>query len=503
MNVIRRLCFCILIGMIPVARADEAAVSSDETALQAEIQRILNARVCREGTVGVVIMNLADNRIVFERNPDLPMKPASNQKILTTIGAMGLLSPQYQFKTTVFQGGESSHGVLNGDLFLKGGGDPFLVKEQMWIVAERVHAMGIHHVTGNIVTDSSFFDAVGEASPDWNRIKMPLWYNAPTGGLAFNFNAITVVATPGQSTGDPVTITVDPPLGNLFKIEGQPTTGPPGSRISLVLDIREKDDRCHLLLKGRMPVNCGTQSYYRHINLSSLYAGHAFKYYLEQVGVTVDGNVTRGVTPTDAQEVVTHESQPLSALLQAANKYSNNFMIEQIVKTIGAEVVSNPGSTAEGLDAIKEYFLKNGLNTEGMVLNDGSGLSRANRVTPMQLAALIAFAVNTSHFGPEFLTTLPVAGVDGTLKKRLKKNPDKRLVRAKTGLINNVVCLSGLVDGRRGQGLVFSIMINKNHSRHRDSKEVQDEIVEALLTYWKKQLDTEVQEGNIGSEIPQ
>ncbi|HPQ41342.1 MAG TPA: D-alanyl-D-alanine carboxypeptidase/D-alanyl-D-alanine-endopeptidase [bacterium] len=493
---------CVFVFTAIGVHADEAVITSAEAVLDKEIRTILNARVCREGNVGVVVENLEDGRVVFEYNPDLPLKPASNQKILTTIGALGLLSPQYQFKTRVFRASDETNGVLGGDLYIKGGGDPFLVKEEMWLLADRVAAMGIRHVKGNIIADGSFFDSVGEPSPDWERIRMPLWYNAPTGGLAFNFNAITVIASPGAQPGDPVKISVDPPL-ECFQIEGQPTTGPPGSRITLILDIRETEGICHLLLKGRMPSTCGTQSYYRHINSADMYAGHAFKYYLEQVGVIVDGTVIRGETPESASEIVVHESEPLYGLLQAANKYSNNFMIEQIVKTIAAETVSNPGSTAEGLEKIKSYFTDIGMDTSGMVLNDGSGLSRSNLVSARQLARLIEYAVNESHYGPEFLTTLPVAGVDGTLKKRLKDHPDKRLVRAKTGLINNVVCLSGLVDGRRGKGLVFSILINRNHSRHRDSKEVQDEIVEALLTYWKTINTTGIREGSIGTENAQ
>ncbi|MCD4654476.1 D-alanyl-D-alanine carboxypeptidase/D-alanyl-D-alanine-endopeptidase [bacterium] len=472
---------CVLSGSV---FAGESGSTAPEEILIKEFENILNARVCREGKVGLVVKDLKNGDILFQRNPMLPLVPASNQKIVTTIGALGLLSPQFSFKTSVYRNDELNSGVLDGNLYIKGGGDPFLVKEEMWKLAERVESMGITHTKGDIIADSTYFDGIGDPSKDWKRIKMPLWYNAPTGGLAFNFNAISVIATPGKRPDSLVTIKVDPPL-DCFEVRGSPKTGPAGSRITLILDIKEINGKCVLLLKGRMPVDCDTQKYYRHVDNSTRYAGYAFKYYLEQVGITIDGDVAYGKTPSTARRVVVHESQPLYALLNRANKFSNNFMIEQTVKTIAAENVSFPGTTMKGLHAIKLYFSDQlGIDTEGMILDDGSGLSRKNRITAIQFTELIRYAVNESYFGPEFLSTLPIAGVDGTMKKRLKNHRTKRLVRAKTGLIDNVVCLSGLIDGRKGEGLVFSIMINRNKCRHRDSKTVQDKLLKSMLKYW-------------------
>lgn len=473
-----------ILFILSVNASEKVSKSPLET-LHAEIDRTMKAAVCREGKVGIVVQDLQSGDFLFEHNPNLPLVPASNQKIVTTIAALEMLTPQYTFKTDVFYSGELKGNTLHGDLYISGGGDPFLVKEEMWKLAERVYSMGVHRVKGRIIADNSFFDGLGVPSPDWKRIKMPLWYNAPTGGLAFNFNAISVVAKPGPKQGSPVKITVDPPL-ECFEIQGNPTTGAAGSRISLILDIKEKDGKFILLLKGRMPKTCETQTYYRHVNDAVRYAGYAFKYYLEQNGIIIDGSVDFGPVPADAADLVTHESRPLYSLLQSANKFSNNFMIEQTVKTIAAEMVSQPGTTMKGLKAIHGFYTEEaGINTEGMVLNDGSGLSRKNRITARQFAQMIRYATNQSMIGPEFLTGLPIAGTDGTLKKRLKTHPEKLLIRAKTGLIDNVVCLSGVVDGRAGKGLAFSIMINRNKCRHRDSKKVQDKILKSMLKYWK------------------
>jgi serine-type D-Ala-D-Ala carboxypeptidase/endopeptidase (penicillin-binding protein 4) len=447
---------------------------------------VLNTRVCREGAVGIVIQDLYTGRVLFEHNPDTPLQPASNQKILSTTAALGILTPEYRFKTAVHYTGELTNGVVTGDLFLVGGGDPFLVKEELWKVAERVNAMGIRRVAGNIITDGTFFDAVGYPDTDWNRISMPLWYNAPTGGVAYNFNAISVMASPGTRQGDPVRITVDPPM-EFFNIQSTAVTGTPRSRITLVLDVRENDDSIDIIMRGSLPTGTATQTYYRHLTSSQAYAGNAFRYYLESFGVTVDGAVTQGVLPAATRRVYVHESRLLSELLIPLNKYSNNFMIEQIIKTIAAEQCNCPGSTAHGLQIVHDFFQNEwGINTSGMVLSDASGLSRRNRVTARQFADILRYTLVESFFGPEFMAGQPLAGTDGTMRRRLADHPQQRIVRAKTGLINNVVCLSGVIDGRRGKGLVFSILINRNRGRHGESRQAQDRMLEAMLDYWNE-----------------
>lgn len=452
--------------------------------LRQQIGAILDRGICREGKTGVLIQDLRSGQVLIERNADTPMIPASNQKVLTTVGAFGILSPQYTFETSVRYSGTMKDGRVTGDLYLIGGGDPSLVKEEMWKIAERVGAMGIRSVSGDLVVDGHFFDGQGYPDEDWKRISMPLWYNAPTGGAAFNFNSISVIVAPGARPGDPARVSVDPPL-EYFEVQNSAKTGPAKSKVSLVLDIADSDEKCLVVVKGKIPAQIKPQTYYRHLESADAYAGHSFRYYLEQTGVVVEGRVRQGKKPDKTAAVFQNQSAPLSELLRDANKVSNNFMMEQIAKTVGAETCDCAGSTRSGMQKIKDYFSSDvKLPTAGMVLSDGSGLSRLNRVTPRQMAGIIRWALNESTFGPEFLTCLPVAGVDGTMKRRLTKHPDKRLIRAKTGLINNVVCLSGVVDGRSGNGLVFSIFINQNKGRHGESKKAQDDILSSMLNYW-------------------
>ncbi|MBN1879479.1 D-alanyl-D-alanine carboxypeptidase/D-alanyl-D-alanine-endopeptidase [bacterium] len=482
-NLVLLLNMLLLTGITHLAAADKKIISTAAD-LKQDITSILQRRVCKEGKTGVFIQDLESGEILIDSNGDRPLMPASNQKIISTVGALGILSPQYLFNTSVYYSGSMDQGRISGNIFLVGGGDPFLTKEVLWKIAERVYAMGVRSVSGDIVTDGHYFDDKGYPDDDWKRITMPLWYNAPTGGIAFNFNAISVIASPGSKPGDPAKITIDPPL-EYFEIQSTATTGLPKSKVTLILDIKESSEKCIIIIKGKIPVNISPQTYYRHIKSSQEYAGHSFRYLLQQVGVLVGGDVRQGKKGNEAKEIYVNNSLPLSELLRSANKFSNNFMMEQIVKAVAAESCHCSGSTRFGMQKIREFLATVvHLDTAGMVLSDGSGLSRLDRVSPRQMAHVIRWTLNESDFAPEFMTCLPIAGVDGTMKRRIAKHPNKRMIRAKTGLINNVVCLSGVVDGRRGKGLVFSIFINQNKGRHGESKKVQDDILESMLDYW-------------------
>lgn len=478
--VIHGMLLLLLLHCIPVSSNQTDPMQKFEN----EIQAILNTRVCRESVIGIMIQDLDSGRILFQHQADLPLQPASNQKILTTIGALGLLTPEYKFKTSIHYTGELVDGVVTGSLYFIGGGDPFLVMEELWKIADRVSAMGIRHVSGDLIVDGTFFDDSGYPDDDWGRIGMPLWYNAPTGGAASNFNAISILAAPGKRLGDPVKITIDPPL-KFFTIQSSAVTGRARSSISLVLDLKQQDESCDIIMKGALPLNSRTQTYYRHLTLTDQFTGHTFQYLLNEKGIVIDGSVMRGNKPEQSTLIYEHNSRPLSELLITANKFSNNFMTEQVIKTIAAHTCNCPGSTDLGMRLIKEYFEKElKMDTKGMVLSDGSGLSRRNRITARQFCELLRNTLHKSCFGPEFLATQPIAGVDGTMKRRLNDHSDRRWIRAKTGSINNVVCLTGLIDGRCGRGLVFSILINKNRGRHGESRQAQDRMLEAMLDYW-------------------
>jgi serine-type D-Ala-D-Ala carboxypeptidase/endopeptidase (penicillin-binding protein 4) len=456
------------------------------TAAIASLQSKLSAIVGKlpsNAKAGIVIADLSSGDVLFETSADTPMKPASNMKIITTAAALSKRGPEFTFQTSVLSSVPAKNGTLPGNLYFQGGGDPFLVQEQLWKITDSLRSHGLRHVKGNIVIDAGFFDDVPFPDKNWKRINNRYSYNAPTSGVAFNFNSVGVEVKPGDKIGDHAMVALQPD-SKYFTVTNNTRTGRSGSRISLVLDLKETEGACIIDLKGSIPINCKPQLYWRHVKQPALYCGITFLDYLTQCGIRLDGRVVEGTVPEDAQILTTHTSRPLSTLLRDANKYSNNFMMEQILKTIGTGADSKPGSTEEGIRQVTEFLWETGMDIEGFVMQDGSGLSSGNRITARQACHLIRYIVNTSTYSPEFLNCLPIAGVDGTLKKRLKADPRHRMVRAKTGIINGATCLSGIVDGRGGQGLVFSLLFNTTHNRHRELKKCQDKILIQLLDYW-------------------
>jgi serine-type D-Ala-D-Ala carboxypeptidase/endopeptidase (penicillin-binding protein 4) len=201
----------------------------------------------------------------------------------------------------------------------------------------------------------------------------------------------------------------------------------------------------------------------------------------------VSGKLVSGTAPAKRTTIATNLSRPLSILLREAVKFSNNFMVEQVLKTLGSQLSDLPGSTDSGVLEVKKYLSSLGLDLTNFQMRDGSGLSRRNFVSPRLFTGLFDSIMKETTYSPEFLNALPVAGVDGTMRKRLKNYPEHRLVRAKTGVVDGVTCLTGIIDGRGGEGILFSLMFNKNGNRHGDCKNIQNQILKALLEYWVPQ----------------
>lgn len=451
--------------------------------LIARLQSAVKDPIVKPQGTGIMIRDLQSDEILFQLNPDLPLVPASNMKLFTTVAALNILTPEYTFETKVYRSGDVSGGVIDGNLLLVGGGDPFLVPEQLWQLAQKVAATGIRKVSGDLIVDSSFFDSVPVPDPDWNRLGKSTWYSAPMCGLSYSFNVVTVTLKPGEKPGAPPQVILDPPDSH-FSIVNNGTTGAAKTKSTMSATISETDSSSIVTVRGSIPLKGSPKSYRTQIKHPDLFAGGAFRALLAQNGVTVTGVLRAGKRQGTEKQVAIIESQTLSHILMGANKFSNNFMVEQILKTIGAETYSSPGSTISGARAVKEFLKEVGINTNGFFMNDGSGLSRKNRVTPRQLADCMRFVLRDSTFAPELLNSLPVAGIDGTLRKRFKSDARSRLIRAKTGLINNVSCLTGVVDGRQGKGFVFSIMVNKSQNQHAAAKALQDKILKILLDAW-------------------
>jgi D-alanyl-D-alanine carboxypeptidase/D-alanyl-D-alanine-endopeptidase (penicillin-binding protein 4) len=409
--------------------------------------------------VGALVVRARDGEVVFARQPDRGLVPASNQKVLTALAALETFGPTHRFVTRVWADREPDADGAVGALVVEGGGDPGLTSEQLWRLAADLRLSGLRRVGGGIVVDDAAFgdgfwlDAWGEVS---TRA-----YHAPVGALNVNYGAYQLDVRPGTKVGAPVVAALDPPVPFLaLAVRAQ--TRARGTPAKLVVD-RAADDGGgeRVIVSGAVPVGAGPELFRRSVGDPALYAGAVLRMQLEALGVGVEGAVRRGRVPAGAQPLLEFESQPLGQIVELFVKWSNNTIAETLLKAMGRAATGEPGSWENGRRAALASLARLGVDTGSLVMVDGSGLARGNRAPPRALVEALRVARASFRFGPELVAALPVAAGDGTLKKRAAAAAGA--VRAKTGLLDGVTGLSGFAASPEQGELVFSILVNGYH----------------------------------------
>lgn len=446
------------------------------------VNRVLSHSCLINARVGIRIRSLEKKDVLYERNGDQLFIPASNMKLLTTAAALRNLGPDYRFMTRIYTAGRIRDGVLYGDLYVKGFGDPHLVTEQMWLMANEVKNLPIKRVEGNIFADDTYFDGelrVKTWKKDWGSEA----YNAPLGALSFNFNTVTVHVQPGLKNGSRPILIIDPDI-DYFKLTNSALTLPFNRRRGrLIINRVAADDHNEIHVSGVIPRNGKRKSYYLNVTDPAQYSVKVFKKNLQQAGVDVAGKALRGKVPEGALLLVEHQSEPLSEIIRGLNKYSNNFMAEQVLKTLGAEVIGAPGTTNKGLRVLREYMKSLGYFPHQYVALDGSGLSRGSRLSPAQIVSVLEDVYKDLSVYPEFITALGVMGLDGSVKKRMQKKKEARIVRVKTGTLNNVSALSGYFQSGDGERFAFSMLMNRLKCSNKHILDLQDKIISKAIHF--------------------
>ncbi|MFQ5895008.1 MAG: D-alanyl-D-alanine carboxypeptidase/D-alanyl-D-alanine-endopeptidase, partial [Nitrospinota bacterium] len=429
-------------------------------AFRAGVRGVLRENCGRRAEVGFQVRSLATGEVLYDHRGGRPLIPASNVKLVTTAAALVRLGPDYAFPTEVRAREAPKGGVLRGDLYLKGFGDPALVHERLWLLAREVAHRGVREVQGDLVADDAFFDAA-RRNPAWpGRTRtMASSYEAPAGALSLDFNVVTLYVEPGSSPGQKARVVADPSSEHV-RVQNRVTTGARGVRPSLVVGRRKKGGRDVIVVRGRVPAGGRRRRYYVSVSDPPLYAARAFAKFLEGAGVRLRGRIRRGETPPGTNLVARTRSKPLSAIVRDLNKLSNNFIAEQVLKTLGAEVYGPPGSWEKGLRVVRGFLKELGVPEGQFRLADGSGFSLKNRLAPAALVRVLVRMYADFRLGPEYVASLGVAGVDGTLRRRLRGTTAERRIRAKTGLLRRVRALSGYAVSRAGEPLAFSILVN-------------------------------------------
>jgi len=485
---LRRGCVVVsLFGCVGVGSAVAATQDPFVEALHKRLNFVFKNDKRGRENLGVSVFSLSRQETLFELNAESPLMPASTVKLLTAVVALRKLGPDYTYKTMVYADKAPKNGVLEGNLYLKGGGDPSLVTERLFLLAADVLRTGIKEVRGDIVVDDWIFDQIGH---DPRRIptETDRPYNAPVGGLSFNYNSTTVYFRPGERLGDPARVFVEPDTGYV-RIKNDAKTSKAGSAYKIDAVRASSDESGDTIrVTGSIPLGMTEQRRYFNIVSPSSYSGYAMKMLLEMRGVRFaqSSKIVHKEVPHTAIKITELGSLPLSEIVKLMNKYSNNFIADTILKTLGKELRGSPGTMDKGLEVLNEEALRLGLDTKGLNLVSGSGLTRINRMSTRQFIQLINASYLDFEVLPELLSSLPIAGRDGTLRSRMHGTQAFGRLRGKTGSIDGVAAIAGVVQSRGGELLAFSVMMNDASKDNSVIRNWQDPLGQALAEFSRK-----------------
>jgi len=450
--------------------------------LQTRIVEVLNKPELAQAMVGIKVTSLETGKILFEENGSKLLRPASNMKLYTVAAALDLLSPDYRFVTSVYAAARpDAAGILHGDLTIYGRGDPSIAArfnsgdyfKGINELASQIAAAGVKRVEGDLVGDETYFTGPRYGS-GWNWEDLQWWYGAEVSALTVNDNALDLLVKPGSAVGAPGVITTGPP-DPLLAIVNRVVTGAKGSKRELALHRGLGADV--LEIHGSIPLD--DRGYAAGVGIS--HPGLLFVYLLRsslaQRGVIFTGKLRTVPAPAYANgpatsrpagliEIASMQSPPLSLIAAQTLKPSQNLYTELILRTLGRVVPPSLNSsdttrTSEdaGLEIVKTFLKEAGVNTSGLALTDGSGLSRNDMITAEASVQLLTY-MGRHRYAGVFREALPIAGVDGTLRNRMKGTPAENNVRAKTGSLSSAASLAGYLTTAGGENLVFSIMVN-------------------------------------------
>jgi D-alanyl-D-alanine carboxypeptidase/D-alanyl-D-alanine-endopeptidase (penicillin-binding protein 4) len=473
------------------ARSIAPAANASRTLaeLQSRIGGIARQPALEPGIFAVKIVSLDTDDVIFEQYANKFVRPASNMKLYTVAAALDRLTPDYHFITSVYAKEKPDKGTVKGDLIIYGRGDPSIAArfnngdyfKGINDLAERIVAAEVKRVKGDLVGDESYFNGAPVGS-GWEWDDLTWAYGAQVSALSVNDNAIDLNVKPGDRVGAPVTLTTGPPLSSFMTISNRATTSPRGSKSNL--QIYRGLGANTLELSGTVPLGDNGWSGSVAIPDPALAFVTMLRDALVKRGVKIDGR-TRTANSRSGASIVPHVSErfpgvsdliplfevarlpspPFSVIAAQTLKPSQNQYTELILRTLGRKQVEalSDGRTRDdeelGLEVVKTFLRQAGVGDSEVALNDGSGLSRNDLISANTTVQLLTFMSKHKYFA-QFRDALPIAGVDGTLRTRMRGTPAEGNLRAKTGSLSSVASMSGYVTTAAGENLVFSMMLN-------------------------------------------
>lgn len=436
-----------------------APAAAQPTRLPEPVARALAQAGIPQSSASIYVHEIGVDHPVVAHGADKPLNPASTMKLVTTYAALDLLGPAYAWHTEVYTTGTLQQGVLNGDLMLKGDGDPKLTLENFWRLLRDVRSRGVREIRGDLVLDHGYFDA-GGYDPARFDDQPTRPYNTGPDALLVNFKAVALQFVPDRETGT-VTILTDPALPQLKVVNHLTlTNGACGDWVArLRLDAQGNGDAAQLAFNGTYAVACGEKARSFSVLSHRQYLGGLFVLLWKELGGTFTGSVRYGEVPPDARLLTSAKSESLSEAVRDINKFSNNVMARQLFLTLGAVAMGAPATFDKARQGIRLWLADQGLSFPELVMENGSGLSRVARISAKHLGQLLLAAFK-SPVMPELMASLPLAAVDGTMKKRLHGADVAGQAHIKTGSLEGVRAIAGYVLDNAGRRVVVVFIVN-------------------------------------------
>jgi len=451
-----------------------------EEELPAPIRSILDLRQIPYDTLSVHVTDLDNGETVLDWHDEVSRNPASTMKLVTTLVGLDVLGASFRWQTDVYAIGDVVDGRLEGDLLLKGHGDPYLVTERVWQMLRSVNQAGVREVSGDLLIDDSFFDVEPNNPAEFDRQPLRA-YNVSPNALLMNFKVVRYWFEPDLAANT-VRVMLDPQLENL-RVE---------NRLSLVdsscrgyqrgISITPNESNDTMILDGRFPNRCRRYAMDRTALDHNAFAYGLIASLWKESGGVLEGGWRTAIAPENEEPFVSFSSLSLAELIARINKHSNNVMARQLLYTLSAEVHGAPGTEQGGRDVISSWLTEKLPYVDSVYLDNGAGLSRAARINARDFASILRYAWRQPYM-PEFSSSMALSGHDGTLRKRFDDHDLTGQAHLKTGSMDHVSAIAGYMQSRSGRR--FAVVVLHNHEDiHRGPGE---EVQTALLRWLYEQ----------------
>jgi D-alanyl-D-alanine carboxypeptidase/D-alanyl-D-alanine-endopeptidase (penicillin-binding protein 4) len=461
-----------LFGTLPVAFPVNA-----DAGLPIPVQSALNFRSIPHDSLSVYIEDIASGDVILAFNEAVPRNPASVEKMVTTLVALDALGPTYTWKTDVHILGEVHDGVLDGDLLLKGYGDPYLVTERLWQLTRKIRQSGIDRIDGKLLIDDSYFD-IGDYDPAAFDREPLRAYNVAPNALLTNFKVVRFYFEPNDSSTG-VNVTLDPDLENVEVVNRLKLASGACRGYQRGIAITPDASFRKITFSGSFPAGCDYYVMDRTALAHNEFTYGLFRTLWQESGGEISGSWSNTVVADDIEPWFSYESLPLADVITKVNKHSNNVMARQLLYTLAAEKYGPPGTEEKGRQFVREWLATNGMDMAELTLDNGAGLSRESRMTVRQLGDLLRFAYKSPYM-PEYLSSLALSGLDGTLSRRFRRGTLTGMAHMKTGSLDHVSAFAGYFQSRSGNRYIVVTMQNYNNVHRGPGEEVQEAVLRWL-----------------------